>query len=419
MSDGARGVPVVPLLEDKRIVLGVTGSIAAYKAVELASSLTQAGAEVDVILSEAAEQFVSALTFRSVTGRRAYRNQDLWGERAHVLHVGLGRQADAYVIAPATANTLAKLAHGSGEGLIALTALGAECPLLVAPAMDAGMYAHPAVQANVDILRARDVYVAGPAEGRMASGLTGLGRMLEPDELVGHLRLLMGAAGPLAGSRIVVTAGGTQEALDPVRALSNRSSGKQGYALAQAGIDRGAEVTLISAPTGLPTPIGAKMIDVVSAQEMRDAVLAEMDSADALIMAAAVADFRPAQKSQQKIKKDQGLAQIDLEATEDILTAVSEQRAESGRPAVLVGFAAESEALAENARKKLQDKGLDLIVANDISAADAGFGVDTNRVTLVDAEGAQQELPLLSKVEVAERVLERVEALLDPDRLAG
>lgn len=419
MSDGARGVPVVPLLEDKRIVLGVTGSIAAYKAVELASSLTQAGAEVDVILSEAAEQFVSALTFRSVTGRRAYRNQDLWGERAHVLHVGLGRQADAYVIAPATANTLAKLAHGSGEGLIALTALGAECPLLVAPAMDAGMYAHPAVQANVDILRARDVYVAGPAEGRMASGLTGLGRMLEADELVGHLRLLMGAAGPLAGSRIVVTAGGTQEALDPVRALSNRSSGKQGYALAQAGIDRGAEVTLISAPTGLPTPIGAKMIDVVSAQEMRDAVLAEMDSADALIMAAAVADFRPAQKSQQKIKKDQGLAQIDLEATEDILTAVSEQRAESGRPAVLVGFAAESEALAENARKKLQDKGLDLIVANDISAADAGFGVDTNRVTLVDAEGAQQELPLLSKVEVAERVLERVEALLDPDRLAG
>lgn len=419
MSEAPREQLSMPVLDGKRILLGVTGSIAAYKAVEIASHLTQMGAKVDVLLSEAAEGFVSALTFRSVTGRRAYRNEDLWGERSHVLHVGLGRSADAYVIAPATANTLAKLAHGSGEGLIALTALGADCPLVVAPAMDAGMYSHPAVQANVETLKARGVRIAGPAQGRMASGLTGLGRMLEPGEIIGHLRRTLGAQGALQGAEIVVTAGGTQEPVDPVRALTNRSSGKQGFALAQAALDRGAEVTLISAPSDLTTPIGARRVDVVTAAEMHAAVVEAVESADALIMAAAVADFRPSERSKSKLKKDKGVPKLELEPTVDILEDVGRQRREAGRPAVLVGFAAESEALAENARQKLQDKGLDLIVANDITAEDAGFAADTNRVTLIDAEGAVQELPLLAKAEVADRVMERVEDLLQSDTLAG
>lgn len=419
MSSGSNGGLIAPVLDGKRIVLGVTGSIAAYKAVELASHLTQMGAEVDSLLSEAATAFVSPLTFQSVTGRDAYRDQDLWGDQAHVLHVGLAREAEALLIAPATANTLAKLAQGSGEGLIALTALGADCPLILAPAMDAGMYSHPAVQANVEALQARGAHFAGPAEGRMASGLRGLGRMLEPDEIIGHLRLVLGRLGPLQGAHVVVSAGGTQEPLDSVRALTNRSSGKQGFALAQAALDRGARVTLVCAPTHLATPVGADRIDVVTAEQMHGAVLAAIEDADALIMAAAVADFRPKSRTEGKLKKQQGAPELQLEATVDILSEVGQHRRKSGRPAALVGFAAESEALTENARQKLQDKGLDLIVANDISAEDAGFAVDTNRVTLIDTEGAMQELPLLSKVEVAERVLERVEDLLQSDTLAG
>lgn len=419
MSDGQRRAEIVPLLQGKRVVLAVTGSIAAYKAVDLASRLTQAGAEVDALLSEAAEKFVSTLTFRSVTGRRAFTEADLWGEEAHVLHVGLAKEADILVVAPATANTLAKMAHGSGEGLIALTALGAECPVLLAPAMDAGMFAHPAVQANVETLRERGVHIAGPAEGRMASGLVGLGRMVEPQEIVGHIRWVLGRQEPLHGRHVIVTAGGTAEPLDPVRSLTNRSSGKQGYALAQAAIDRGAEVTLISGPTHLETPVGARRIEVVTAQQMNEAVGEQVEGADALIMAAAVADFRPAKASKAKIKKNEGVPQLQLEATVDILESVGKKRSETGRPAALVGFAAESESLTENARQKLAEKGLDLIVANDITAEDSGFAADTNRVTLIDSQGAVQELPLLTKDQVAERVLEWVEDLLDSDRLAS
>lgn len=419
MTDSVQPNGPRPVLSGRQVLLAVTGSIAAYKAVELASLLTQSEAKVDVVLSDAARRFVSPLTFQSVTGRTAYRDQDLWGERGHVLHLNLARAAELMVVAPATANTLAKLAAGAADNLVTLAALAIDCPLVVAPAMDAGMYQHPTVQDNVERLRSRGVHVAGPAHGRMASGLSGLGRLLEPSELLGHLRLALGAGGPLRETRVIVTAGGTQEPLDPVRSLTNRSTGKQGYALAQAALDRGAEVVLISGPTHLPAPIGAERIDVTTTEQMHQAVLEALADADALLMAAAVADFRPADRSSSKIKKEEGAPEITLEPTVDILRKVGEMRRESGRPAVLVGFAAESEDLEANAGDKLHEKGLDLIVVNDITATDSGFGVDTNRVKIIDADDIVQALPLLSKTEVAERVLERVEDILDSARLAS
>lgn len=400
----------ISLLQSKRILLGVTGSIAAYKAADLASQLTQAGAEVDVILTEAATKFITPLTFQSLTGRTAY--SDLWGSDAHVIHVGLGERADLLVIAPATADVIARLAHGLANDLLTVTALAARCPVLVAPAMDGGMFAHPATQANLKTLAERGVTLLGPAEGRMASGLVGRGRMVEPDEILGHVRLALGRKGPLAGRRIVVTAGGTQEPIDPVRFISNRSSGKQGFAVAQVALDRGAQVTLVAGPTALSAPIGARRVDVTTAAEMAEAVLAVAD-ADALIMAAAVADFRPAQVADQKIKKA-AVPLVELETTVDILSAVAERREATGRPTVVVGFAAESENLIENAREKVFRKKLSLIVANDISAKDAGFSVDTNRVTLIGSGGGVEPLPLMSKEQVAEVVLERVAGLLGP-----
>lgn len=403
----------IALLTGKHIVLGVTGSIAAYKAADLASKLTQAGALVDVILTDAATRFVTPLTFQSVTGRPAHN--DLWqasGE-AHVAHVALGERADLLVIAPATADTLARLAHGLANDLLTITALSARCPVLVAPAMDGGMFAHPATQANLATLATRGVRVLGPAEGRMASGLRGLGRLLEPDELFGHVRLALAAGGTLAGRHVVVSAGGTQEPVDPVRFISNHSSGKQGYALAQAALDRGARVTLVAGPTALPTPIGATLVRVQTAQQMAEAVLAASAQADVLLMAAAVADFRPVAPAAHKLKKT-AVPEIVLEKTTDILGAVADARAASPehRPTVVVGFAAESQNLVENARDKVLRKRLSLIAANDISASDAGFSVDTNRVTLVDSRGATEELPLLTKRQVAEAILARVENLL-------
>jgi phosphopantothenoylcysteine decarboxylase/phosphopantothenate--cysteine ligase len=396
---------VIAVLAGKRILLGVSGSIAAYKAADLASRLTQAGARVDAILTAAASRFVTPLTFQSLTGRPA--PADLWSEEAHVLHVGLADGADLLVVAPATADILAKLAHGLADDLLTVTALAARCPLLVAPAMDAGMFEHPAVQANLATLRARGATVIGPADGRMASGLEGRGRMLEPEEILGHVRLAAGRSGPLAGRRVVVTAGGTQEPIDPVRVVANRSSGKQGFAVAQAALDRGASVTLVAANCALTTPVGAARIDVSTAQEMADAVLESCAGADALVMAAAVADFRPARPAAKKLKKDAGPPAVELERTTDILGVVMAARA---RPACIVGFAAETGDLLVNARKKLKEKRLSLIVANDVTQEGAGFGSEANRVTLIDAAGAE-ELPLLSKAEVAGKILDRVQAL--------
>jgi len=401
------------ILSNKRILLGVTGSIAAYKAADLASKLTQAGAQVDVMLTSAAERFVTPLTFQSVTGRRAYTDDDLWGSEAHVLHVGLGHETDLLVIAPCTANTIAKLAHGQADTLLTVTALASKCPLVIAPAMDGGMFDHPATQENIDTLKKRGAFVIEPVEGHLASGLVGKGRLPETDELIGYIRLILGHHGPLAGKKVIVTAGGTQEPLDPVRVLTNRSSGKQGYALAQAALDVGAQVTLITAPVSLTPPVGAQIVKVEAAKQMLDAVLKESADSDVLIMAAAVADFRPKNAAKDKIKKEGGIPQIELEAAEDILKTVADQRLEKKRPRVVVGFAAESQSLLENAAVKLQSKKLDLIAANDISAGDAGFAVETNRITLLFADGRRESLSLMSKTEAAEVIIERVAELLE------
>lgn len=407
------------VFEGKHILLGVTGSIAAYKAADLASKLTQQGARVDVILSAGAEKFITPLTFQSVTGRRAFTDSDLWGGEAHVLHVGLGHSADLLLIAPCTANTLAKLAHGVADNLLSVTALAAggekarSIPILLAPAMDAGMYEHPATQENVRILKARGATLLGPAEGRMASGLMGLGRMLEPAEILGHIRLALGRKGKLAGKHLVVTAGGSQEPIDPVRYLTNRSSGKQGYALAQAALDEGAAVTLVTHPTGLIPPVGAQVVEVRTAQEMLEAVLKAVESADGLVMAAAVADFRVKHVSAHKLKKQDGIPQITLEAAPDVLGTVARRRPDWNRLKTVAGFAAESRDLTENAIAKLKSKKLDFIAANDISAADAGFGVDTNRITLLYADGRREALPLMGKEEAARVIMERVAALME------
>jgi phosphopantothenoylcysteine decarboxylase / phosphopantothenate---cysteine ligase len=419
LAGGARVVPTLApgasggVLSGKRITLGVTGSIAAYKAADLASKLAQSGAQVDVILTGAAEKFITPLTFQSVTGRRAYTDKDLWGNEAHVLHVGLGHAADLLVIAPCTANTIAKLAHGQADDLLAVTALAMRSPLLIAPAMDGGMYDHPATQENIEILKRRGATFIGPAEGHLASGLSGVGRMLETADILGHIRMLLGRNGPLAGKRIVITAGGTQEPLDPVRVITNRSSGKQGYALAQVALDMGAQVTLITTPSALTPPVGVQLVPVETARQMLEAVLAESAESDALIMAAAVADFRPKDRAKYKIKKEAGIPQIELEATEDILKTLAGQRAETNCPRLVVGFAAESRDLLENAEHKLKSKGLDFIAANDISAADAGFAVESNRITLLFADGRKESLPLLSKTEVSEIILGWVSKLLE------
>lgn len=399
------------ILTDKHILLGVTGSIAAYKAADLASKLTQAGAQVDVILTAAGEKFVSPLTFQSVTGRRAFTDKDLWGDEAHVMHISLGKSADLLVIAPCTADTMAKLAHGIADNLLTVTALAAKCPMLIAPAMDGGMFDHPATQENLKTLQTRGVLVAGPAAGHLASGLQGTGRMVEPAEVLGQIRMALGKRGSLAGKKIIVTAGGTQEAIDPVRVITNHSSGKQGYALAQAALDSGADVTLITTPTALTPPVGARVVNVKSVQEMLDALMKE--KADALVMAAAAADFRPKHVAQDKLKKRDGIPQIELEAAPDILKTVSASGSGKKRFKVVVGFAAESRDLLENAAEKLKSKSLDFIAANDVSANDAGFAVETNRITLLFADGKKEIMPLMSKTEAAEKIIEHIAKLLE------
>ena len=399
-------------IQDKRITLGVTGSIACYKAADLASKLTQAGAQVDVILTESAVRFVQPITFQSVTVRKAFVDKDLWSDQGHVQHIGLGHATDVIVISPVTANTIAKLAHGIADNLLTVTALAATCPVLLAPAMDGGMFTHIATQDNLEILKKRGAVVIGPEEGRFASGMIGLGRMSEPLKILGILRKTLAQDGPLAGRKVIVTAGGTQEPIDPVRYLTNRSSGKQGYALAQAALDLGATVTLISAPTGLTEPFGANLVSVRTAGEMLEAVKKHTLDADILLMAAAVADFKPAEYNEQKIKKGSDVPSLTLTRTADILSEIGKTKEKTGSPHLMIGFAAESENLLENAAKKLSAKRLDMIAANDISASDAGFGVDTNQVTLLFPDGSQETLPLMGKDEVADTILAKCVKLL-------
>ena len=388
-------------LEDKHIVLGVTGSIACYKALDLASKMVQAGALVDTVMSYGATQFVTPLAFRSITHREVVTDTFDPDSRYSVEHVALAKQADVIVIAPATAHCIAKLAAGLADDALTTTVIAASCPLLVAPAMDGNMFHHAATQENLAKLRERGVVIAGPASGRLASGLTGVGRLLETPELLGYIAYTMGKDGDLAGRTIVVSAGGTAEPIDPVRVITNHSSGKMGYALAEAARDRGARVELVSAAKGLPNPPLVHVVPVQTAQQMCDAVLARVNNADALIMAAAVADYRPAESALQKIKKSDDQLNIPLARTTDILTAATGNF-------VKVGFAAESENLVPNAKVKVQSKGLDLIAANDITVEGSGFGADTNKVSLIDRSLNVEDLPLLTKYEVGNRILDRV-----------
>ena len=388
-------------LENKHVVLGVTGSIACYKALDLASKMVQAGALVDTVMSYGATQFVTPLAFRSITHREVVTDTFDPDSRYSVEHVALAKQADVIVIAPATAHCIAKLAAGLADDALTTTVIAASCPLLVAPAMDGNMFHHAATQENLAKLRERGVVIAGPASGRLASGLTGVGRLLETPELLGYIAYTMGKDGDLAGRTIVVSAGGTAEPIDPVRVITNHSSGKMGYALAEAARDRGARVELVSAAKGLPNPPLVDVVPVQTAQQMCDAVLARVNNADALIMAAAVADYRPTESALQKIKKSDDQLNIPLARTTDILAAATGNF-------VKVGFAAESENLVPNAKVKVQSKGLDLIAANDITAEGSGFGADTNKVSLIDRSLNVEDLPLLTKYEVGNRILDRV-----------
>lgn len=392
----------------KRIILGVTGSIAAYKAVEIASTLTKMGALVDVILSAGGEKFVTALTFRSVTGRAACTNESLWTSEDHVPHITLGHTADCVVVAPASANAMADIALGRGDTLLPLTILASDCPLLIAPAMDGHMYQNPATQANIETIRRRGGIFIGPEYGRFASGMTGLGRFSEPEKVVGAIRYQLSRPNDLRGKKIVITAGGTREALDPVRFLTNRSSGKQGFALAQAALDRGADVTLITTVEALPEPYGAAVQKVDSAKEMLAAVLENLPGADALVMCAAVADFRPRSVAAQKIKKTGESLTVELEATQDVLLEVAKTRCRYPGLKIVAGFAAESEDLLVNAEKKMKRKRLDLIVANDISAKDRGMGADDNAATILFASGTRKEIPLMKKDALAAEVIEAI-----------
>ena len=390
-------------ISNRRIALGVTGSIACYKAVDLASKLTQAGALVDVIMTREACQFLTPLTFQSITHRPVVTDVFDPQSELSIDHVAIAERADAVIVAPATANTIAKIAHGFADDALTTTILATQAPLIVAPAMDAHMYDNAATQRNVSTLKDMGCVVAGPASGRLASGLIGKGRLLETPDLLGCLRQTLGRKGDLANRKIVVSAGGTQEPIDPVRVIANHSSGKMGYALAEAARDRGASVSIVSAPTALPDPFGVKIVNVQTALQMQAALRAECADADALIMAAAVADWRPSSAAEQKVKKgDSDTWEINLVKNPDIVAGITYERL------IKVGFAAESEDLLQNAASKLDGKGLHLIAANDITAEGSGFGVDTNRVILLDRNGGKEELPLMSKYDVGSTILDKV-----------
>jgi phosphopantothenoylcysteine decarboxylase/phosphopantothenate--cysteine ligase len=391
----------------KRILLGVSGSIAAYKAVELLRTLQRGGAEVSVVMTAAAAKFIAPLTFE-VLSRKPVAT-DLLAAHQEMLHLTLPEEADVFVVAPATANTLARLALGLGDDLLSTMALAASCPLIVAPAMDGGMWDHPAVRGHVAQLRARGVTVLEPVEGPLASGKTGKGRLTDEQTIVAAIETCLLPKRDLAGQRILVSAGPTQEPIDPVRFISNRSSGKMGYAIAQAARERGAEVLLVSGPTALPVPPGVQCLHVETAEEMAKALTTNLRWSTIVVMAAAVADFRAERPSGRKIKKQGGTWKtLGLAPTEDILRSLSRQRTTQ----ILVGFAAETDAILPHARKKLAEKNLDMIVANDVTAEGAGFGADRNAATLLTRDGAETALPLMPKRELADRILDALRPLI-------
>jgi phosphopantothenoylcysteine decarboxylase/phosphopantothenate--cysteine ligase len=393
------------VLTNKTIVLGITGSVAAYKATDIASKLTQAGAKVEVVMTEPATRFITPLALRSITGRAVVTDMFDLASQHSIEHIALGEAADVVVIAPATASLIAKVAAGIADDMVSLTVLATKAPVIMAPAMDVDMYDNPITQENLAKLKARGFIIVDPAYGRLASGKVGWGRLADVDKILSTIKQVLGRSGDLTGKRLVVTAGGTQEPIDPVRHISNPSSGKMGYAIAEAARDRGAKVTLITAPASLPEPVGLEVIHVRTAAQMKKAVAKAVAKADALLMAAAVADYQPKTTAKAKIKKASPRLTLELVRTPDIITEVKGNF-------IRVGFAAESEDIIANAKKKLKKKQLDLIVANDITATNSGFGVNTNKVTLIDKEGKVEKLPLLSKREVADRILDRVVGLL-------
>lgn len=394
--------------DERRVLLGVTGGIAAYKAAWIARLLTQAGAAVDVILTRSATAFIGAITFEALTGRPVHTA--LIAEGHALDHIKLARAADAIVVAPATADFIARAAHGQADELLTACLLAATAPVLIVPAMNDRMWAHRQTRANVERLREIRYRILEPEEGPLAVGEgSGPGRLPEPEIVVAHVARLLEPEGALRGKRVVVTAGPTREPVDPVRFLSNRSSGKMGVAIAAAAWRRGAEVTLVAGPLAVEPPPGVTVEAVETTEQMRAAVQRAIVNADALIMAAAPADFRPAAPAGEKIKKANAPASIALEPTPDILASTI-----ANRPArlVTVGFALETNSAIEHGRAKLAAKQLDLIVVNDATESGAGFAVDTNRVTFIDREGRLEEQPLLSKSDVADLILDRVERLM-------
>ena len=393
-------------LDGREIILGVTGSIAAYKAVYLLRELTRAGARVTVCLSEHAREFVGPLTFRTLSGRPVLTSLFDPQSDAAVEHVALAEQAAAVVVAPATANLLGKAAHGIADDFLTTMLLAARCPVIMAPAMDGGMWTHPAVAANVATLRARGVVVLEPDAGALASGLSARGRLPEVDVIIEAMLSALTPARDLAGDRVVVTAGPTREPIDPVRYISNRSSGRMGYALAAAAARRGAQVTLVSGPTALVPPAGAAFVPVQTAEEMREAVLHHAERASIVIKAAAVADYRVQRPADQKIKGKRDLT-LELTPNPDILAEVAAR----GRGGFIVGFAAETNDVVANARAKLTAKGIDLLVANDVSRRDIGFDAEDNEVLLIDRWGGSRALARMPKPAVADAILDEILAL--------
>ncbi len=389
----------------RRVVLGVSGGIACYKSCTLARRLTEAGAQVDVILTAGAAEFVRPLTFEALTGRPVLGS--LWEPGGALSHVRLGQQADLVLVAPATAHVIARMAQGLADDLLTTLLLASTAPVLLAPAMNDEMYAHPQTRANLERVRSRGVSLVGPDVGALAEGPSERpGRMSEPETILAHAARCVRGGGRLAARRVVVTAGPTRESIDPVRVVTNRSSGKMGYRVAEAAWERGADVVLITGPTAVPAPIGVRVLRVETTKQLEDAVRAELPAADVLVMAAAPADFRPSDPSESKRARNDGALAIPMEPTDDILSATRGQR----RPgSVTVGFALETGDALAKGRAKLERKDLDLIVVNDALEPGAGFEVDTNRVALLGREGSARILPLQSKRDVAEAILDAVE----------
>ncbi|MBR2442735.1 MAG: bifunctional phosphopantothenoylcysteine decarboxylase/phosphopantothenate--cysteine ligase CoaBC [Rikenellaceae bacterium] len=395
------------MLQGKHILLGVTGSIAAYKAAMLCRLLRVAGAEVKVVMTPTAKEFITPVTMATLSKNPIaveFYNPENGDWHSHI---AMGEWADCYLIAPATANTIAKMAYGIADNLLLTTYLSARCQTVVAPAMDCDMFCHEATQENLAKLRERGVVILESPEGELASGLMGKGRMMEPEQIVEEISRLFAAKQTLSGKRVMVTAGATIEAIDPVRYISNHSTGKMGYAIAEALAKRGAEVVLVSGKTSLPTPQGVRRVDVCSAEDMYNAAVAEFEQADCAVMCAAVADYTPAEVATNKIKKSDAEFTLSLRKTKDIAFELGKVKGSRK----IVGFALETDNEQSNAEEKLRKKNLDLIVLNSLRDKGAGFGCDTNKVSFIDASH-REELPLLSKTEVAERIADRIEKLL-------